>query len=83
MGHPITDPEKPGKARVVVAFILDLVFSFFLIGYAVALVTGGTTGGGFALTGLPAIVVLALWIAYMVATPRLGERVFQRLLKAI
>ncbi len=65
------------------AFILDLVFSFFVIGYAVATITGDTTEEGFSLTGLPAIVMFALWILYMAGMPRLGGRLFQRLLKAV
>lgn len=75
--------ERPATWRVVVAFILDLIFSFFLIGYAIASVTGDTTGDGFSLTGLPALILFALWIAYMAGMPRLGGRVFQRLFKAI
>ncbi|MCZ7675278.1 MAG: hypothetical protein M5U35_04545 [Roseovarius sp.] len=79
----MTDPARPATWRVVTAFILDLVFSFFLIGFAIAAVTGDTTEEGFALTGLPAIVMFALWIVYMAGMPRLGGRVFQRLFKAI
>lgn len=78
----MTDQERPATWRVVVAFILDLVFSFFIIGFAVAYVTGATTEEGFSLTGLPAIVMFALWILYMIGMPRLGGRVFQRLFKA-
>jgi len=79
----VSETAKPATWRVVVAFLLDLFFSFFVIGYAVAAVTGGTTEGGFALAGFPAIVLFALWIAYMAGMPRLGGRVFQRLFKAI
>lgn len=71
--------EKPATWRVVVAFILDLAFSFFLIGYAIAMIFGGTTEDGFSLSGLPAVILFALWIAYMVGMPRLGGRVFQRI----
>lgn len=79
----MTATEKPATWRIVTAFILDLILSFFLIGYLVASVTGDTTEGGFALTGLPAVIMFALWIAYMVGMPRLGGRVFQRLFRAI
>ncbi|WP_147094924.1 hypothetical protein [Roseovarius sp. TE539] len=78
----MTDPATPSVTRVVIAFILDLLISFFVIGYAIRLLTGATTGSGFTLTGLPAIVALALWITYMVAMPRHGGRLFQRLLDA-
>ena len=79
----MTDNSKPAKWRVVVAFILDLIFSFFVIGYVVALIFGGTTETGFSLSGFPAIVAIGLWIAYMVGMPRIGGRVFQRLLGAV
>lgn len=79
----MAEPTKPATWRRVVAFVLDLVFSFFVIGYAVATITGDTTEGGFSLTGFPAIVMFALWILYMAGMPRLGGRLFQRLLKAV
>ena len=79
----MTEPTKPATWRRVVAFILDLVFSFFIIGYVIATITGDTTEEGFSLTGFPAIVMFALWILYMAGMPRLGGRLFQRLLKAI
>lgn len=78
----MSETAKPATWRVVVAFIFDLFFSFFVIGYLVAMVTGDTTEGGFSLNGMPAIVLFALVIAYMVLMPRYGGRVFQRLLKA-
>lgn len=77
------DDTRPATWRVVLAFILDLVFSFFIIGHVIAMLTGDTTEGGFALTGLPAILAIGLWIAYMVVMPRYGGRLFQRLFKAI
>lgn len=78
----MSDTSKPATWRVVIAFILDLFFSFFLFGYLIALVTGDTTEGGFSLNGLPAIILFALVAAYMIGMPRRGGRVFQRLLKA-
>ncbi len=79
----MSEAAKPATWRVVIAFILDLIFSFFVIGYLIAAVTGDTTDGGFELTGLPAIILFALWILYMVGMPRLGGRLFQRLFRAI
>ncbi len=78
----MSESSKPATWRVVIAFILDLFFSFFVFGYLIATVTGDTTEGGFALEGMPAILLFALVIAYMVLMPRIGGRVFQRLLKA-
>lgn len=79
----MSETEKPATWRVVLAFILDLIVSFAVIGYVIALVTGDTVEGGFALTGLPAILSIALWITYMVAMPRFGGRLFQRLFGAV
>jgi len=80
--HVMTDPATPSVTRVVIAFILDLLVSFFVIGYAIALLAGETTETGFSLTGLPAVIAIALWITYMAAMPRHGGRLFQKLLGA-
>lgn len=74
---------RPATWRVVVAFILDLFCSFLIFGFIIASVTGDTTEGGFQLNGLPALILFALVIAYMVGMPRAGGRLFQRLFKAI
>ena len=79
----MTDTKRPSTWRIVIAFLLDLFLGFFAIGYAIAFLSGQTIEGGFMLTGLPAIVALTLWIAYMVAMPRFGGRLFQRIFKAI
>lgn len=75
--------QKPARWRVVVAFILDLIVSFFVIGFAVASVRGDTTENGFALSGLPAVTMIALWIACMAGMPRPGGRILQRVFGAI
>lgn len=36
----MSENNKPATWRVVVAFIFDLFFSFFVLGYIVALFTG-------------------------------------------
>ena len=78
----MTDATRPATWRVVLAFILDLITGFAVIGYGIALVTGDTTENGFQLNGLPAIVFFALLIAYMALMPRYGGRLWQRILKA-
>ena len=45
----MTNPAP--KWRRVAAFLLDLIGSFFVFGYGIALATGNTTGGGFNLDG--------------------------------
>jgi len=75
--------KAPAQWRVILAFILDLITSFAVFGYVVALITGGTTETGFALEGGPALVVFALVIAYFVLMPRVaGGRVWQHILRA-
>ena len=78
----MTDASRPATWRVVLAFILDLITSFVVIGYLIAMVTGDTTEGGFQLNGIPALLLFALVIAYMVLMPRYGGRLWQRVLKA-
>ena len=69
--------------RKVVAFILDLAFSFAIIGYAIGWMTGGLTDKGFELQGGPALLLFGLVILYFVLFSRfLGGTVFQRLLRA-
>jgi len=69
--------------RKVVAFILDLVFSFVIFGYVIASVAGGKTAEGFDLQGGPALLLFGLVILYFVVFRRfLGGTVFQRLLGA-
>lgn len=74
--------KQPGTFKIVVAFILDLITSFAGFGYLIAKVTGNTTENGFQLNGLPALILFALVIAYMVGMPRLGGRLWQRILGA-
>jgi hypothetical protein len=69
--------------RKVVAFILDLDFSFAIFGYVIAKFTGGTTDQGFDLQGGPALLLFGLVILYFIMFRRfLGGTVFQRLLGA-
>ena len=75
--------KPPAQWRVVLAFFLDLITSFVVFGYIVALITGNTTDEGFALEGGPALLVFALVIAYFVLMPRIaGGRIWQHILRA-
>jgi hypothetical protein len=78
----MTDATKPANWRIILAFILDLFTSFFVLGFIVAWLTGGLTGTGFQLNGLPALILFALMIAYFWLNKRLGWRLWWRLLKA-
>jgi uncharacterized RDD family membrane protein YckC len=48
-----------------VATIIDIII-LFVIGYVIALFTGGTTGAGFQLTGLPALLWFIVCFGYYV-----------------
>jgi hypothetical protein len=58
--------------RIVLAAILDFITIFFVGGFIIGWLSGGLTGNGFNLNGLPALALFALIIAYFV----LGKRVF-------
>lgn len=67
--------------RKVLAAILDFLMVFFLGGYAIGYLTGGTTPEGFKLEGAPAIALFALIVVYFVAGRKyLGGTVWQRIL---
>ena len=65
--------------KLLIAGILDFLLVFLLGGYLIALATGGTTEGGFSLTGLPAILLFALVTVYFWGRRRLGGTLFRRL----
>ncbi len=67
-----TETRQAPAWKVVVAFLLDLITSFAVFGYLIAALTGGLTEGGFNLTGLPALVLFAMIIAYFVGLGRYG-----------
>ncbi len=68
--------------KKVFAFILDLVTSFGGFGYLIAKFTGGLTEGGFELSGGPALLLLALVIAYFVVLNRFaGGTVWKHILR--
>ena len=74
----MSEPKR-STWKLVVAGILDFLLMFLGGGYVIALLTGGTTAGGFELNGWPALLLFALIIAYFVVMPRLGGTLFRRL----
>ncbi|NKN35704.1 RDD family protein [Agrobacterium sp. a22-2] len=77
------EPQRPSTWRIVLAFILDFFMVFWVFGLLVASIFGGTTEGGFNLSGGPAILLFALMIAYFVIFNRyLGGTIWKRILKA-
>ena len=57
--------ENIGVGLRFVAIIIDAVI-FFILSYLIALVTGGTTAGGFELTGAPAFLSFILYMLYFI-----------------
>ena len=75
--------QGPATWRIVLAFFLDLLTAFFVLGYLVATVLGGRTEEGFQLNGMPALVLFALIIAYFLVFNRfLGGTLWKRILRA-
>lgn len=73
---------KPFWRRGLAGF-LDFLTVFFVGGYVIGAVTGETTGNGFHLTGLPALVLFGVVIAYFyLGWKRLGGTIWQRILRA-
>ncbi len=70
---------QPKTWKVVIAAILDFLLIFFVGGYLIAALTGGTTEGGFELNGWPALLLFALIVLYFWGMKRLGGTVFKRL----
>jgi hypothetical protein len=75
-------PVAPARVwKRVVASILDFLTVFFVGGYAIAGAAGMHTADGFNLTGLPALLLFALIVAYFFVGRRivggtLWDRVF-------
>lgn len=82
--NEIASAQKvPATWRIVLAAILDFFTVFWVAGFGVALIFGGTTGNGFSLQGGPALLSFALMIAYFVVFNRyLGGTIWKRILKA-
>tara|TARA_R110002020_G_scaffold5971_6_gene24595 strand:+ start:1423 stop:1719 length:297 start_codon:yes stop_codon:yes gene_type:complete len=69
--------------RIILAAVMDFFTAFFVFGYLVGSVTGGTTDNGFELDGLPALAAFALIVAYFwLGGKYFGGTLWQRILKA-
>ncbi|MGO4450894.1 hypothetical protein AB4Y96_18420 [Phyllobacterium sp. TAF24] len=73
-------PRPTAHWRIILAFILDFITAFFVLGFLVATLLGGRTENGFSLNGWPALVFLALLIAYFVIGKRIGGTLWKRIL---
>jgi uncharacterized RDD family membrane protein YckC len=57
--------EAVGVGRRAVAILIDLVL-LFIVGYIIALATGGTTEAGFEIHGAPAFLWFGIGLAYYI-----------------
>lgn len=74
---------RPANWRIILAFILDLFTSFFVLGYIVGYLSGGLTPDGFQLNGLPAFILFALLVVYFVVSNRFfGGTIWKWILRA-
>ena len=78
-------PAQPARAATwkrVLAAILDFLTVFYVGGLLIGLVTGDTKGGSFELSGLPALILFALLVAYFyVGRRRLGGTLWDRIFR--
>lgn len=75
--------SRPANWRIILAFILDLFSSFFVLGYVVGYLSGGLTPDGFQLNGLPAFIMFALVVVYFVVFNRFfGGTIWKWILRA-
>jgi hypothetical protein len=75
--------KGPATWRIVLAAVLDFITAFAVIGYLVAWATGGLTENGFALNGGPALLAIALIVAYFIVFNKyLGGTIWKRILRA-
>ncbi|TKT76705.1 hypothetical protein [Aquamicrobium sp. LC103] len=66
--------------KAVCSFILDFLTAFFLLGFAVAWLTGNLADGSFALSGAPALIFFASIVAYFIVFNRfLGGTIWRRI----
>ena len=77
-------PAKPiATWRKVLAAIFDFLMVFFVFGYIIGYFAGGLTDKGFNLTGWPALLLMALVVAYFVIFRKfLGGTIWQRIFGA-
>ena len=74
---------RPAFWRRGLAGFLDFLTVFFVGGYVIGSLTGETTADGFKLSGLPALVLLVLIVAYFYFGWKvLGGTIWQRIFSA-
>ena len=64
-------PEMSTALKVLAA-VLDFITIFMAGGFVIARLWGLSTEGGFKLSGLPALVLMGVIVAYFVLLPRIA-----------
>lgn len=73
-------PEM-STAMKVLAAVLDFITIFFAGGFVIARLWGQSTDGGFKLSGVPALVLFLVIIAYFMLMPKIaGSTLWQWIL---
>ncbi|MBI2268589.1 MAG: RDD family protein [Candidatus Blackburnbacteria bacterium] len=68
--------------KKVTAFIIDLVLSFYVLGYVTALGFGRTQGSSFEIEGLPTIIVfLAVFLYFVLMNKYFSGTIGKKLLR--
>jgi uncharacterized RDD family membrane protein YckC len=73
---------KPFWRRGLAGF-LDFLTIFFIAGYSIAALTGASTGAGFNLSGIPALILFLVVVLYFyLGWKKFGGTIWQRILSA-
>lgn len=67
--------------KKIIAFLSDLIGSFFIFGYTISYFTGNINNDGFNLQGIPALFAVILIVSYFVIFNKyfggtLGKKIF-------
>jgi hypothetical protein len=80
----MAETNEVASWRIILAFLLDLITSFLVLGFLIALIFGGATDSGFSLQGWTALLLFVSIIAYFVLFNRyLGGTIWKRILGAV
>jgi len=79
LGINMEDIKQTAHWRIILAAALDFLTAFFVFGFVISVVFGGTTENGFTLSGLPALILFALIVLYFwVARKYFGRTIWKR-----
>lgn len=79
LGMNMEDFKQTVHWRIILAAALDFLTAFFVFGFVISMIFGGNTENGFTLSGLPALILLALIFLYFwVARKYFGRTIWKR-----